>query len=63
MVIKLLMAVKLMESAVSPLARWVIRLEVGPPGQATRITIPIEISGFKSKMEMSKKPIAGSRIN
>ena len=41
------MAVRLTDKAMSPLARFEIRFEVGPPGQAARIIIPMAISlGF-----------------
>ena len=44
-VIKLLIAVSETDNAVSPFDRWVIRFEVGPPGQAAKIISPIAISG------------------
>ena len=38
-------AVSVMDSAASPLARWVIKLEVAPPGQTAKIISPTASSG------------------
>src|SRR5690606_26659945 len=62
-VITLEIAVSETESAVSPRARYVIRFEVGPPGQAARIITPMAISGGTEKIETREYPIKGKRIN
>lgn len=62
-VIKLQAAVIDTESAVSPFAKWVIKLEVGPPGQAARIMIPMAISGCKVKTDIKVNPIKGNNTN
>ena len=63
MVIKLLMAVRLTESAVSPFARCAIKLEVGPPGHATRIITPTAIPGTTGMNEAIRKPSKGKISN
>ena len=63
LVIHLLHKVRVTDNAVSPFARWAIRLDVGPPGQAARIMIPIEISGFNGNTMAIRNPIIGNRIN
>ena len=61
-VIRLLIAVKDTDRAVSPFAKWVIRFEVGPPGHAEIMIIPIAISGDKVKTRIKMKPTIGSII-
>ena len=63
MVTKLLNAVRLTDKAVSPLAKCAIRLEVGPPGHAANIIIPIAISGPTGKSITIKNPIRGNKIS
>ena len=55
-VMKLLNTVRVTDRAVSPFARWAIRLEVGPSGHAARIIIPIAISGLRGKREVIANP-------
>jgi len=62
-VMKLLKAVRVTDSAVSPFARWVIRFDVGPPGQAARIISPMAISGVKGNDIAMANPISGRSIN
>ncbi len=61
-VIKLLIAVSVTDRAKSPFAKCVIKFEVGPPGQAAKINIPIAISGCSGNRETNPKPISGSII-
>ena len=57
-------AVRLIERAVSPFARWVKRLEVTPPGQAARIRKPTARTGSRPKLacqpSTSARAISGS---
>jgi len=62
-VIKLQAAVMDTESAVSPLAKWVIRFDVGPPGQAAKMIIPMAISGCNVNTSIKVKPTMGNKIN
>ncbi len=62
MVIKLLIAVKEIESGKSPLAKSVIMLELVPPGQATNIISPMAINGSGLKTRQSPKPTRGNKI-
>ena len=61
-VIKLLIAVKEIESGKSPLAKSVIMLELVPPGQATNIISPMAINGSGLKTRQSTKPTRGNKI-
>ena len=56
MVIRLLIAVREIESGKSPLAKSVIILELVPPGQATNIISPMAIKGSGLKTKQSPKP-------
>ena len=63
---KLVTAVRDIESAESPFARWVIILEVTPPGQAARIIRPTAYSGARPNSINKKdkaKAITGREIN
>ena len=62
MVIKLLIAVKEIESGKSPLAKSTIILELVPPGQATNIISPMTINGSGLKARQSPKPTTGNKI-
>ena len=62
-VIRLLKAVRETESAKSALAIKLIKLEVGPPGQAAKIITPIAISGCTGNTVTTPKPINGKKIN
>jgi hypothetical protein len=44
------------ESAVSPLAKWVIRLDVSPLGHANKMMIPIAMSGCNEKISIKENP-------
>lgn len=56
-------AVRLTLSAVFPPERWVIKLEIFPPGQAATKIIPNAILGFGCKIRISPKVKAGRIIN
>lgn len=62
-VTKLLIAVRLVERATLPRTRSVIRLAVGPPGQAANTMTPTANSGDRGKAIASPNPTTGSRIN
>ena len=62
MVIKLLIAVKEIESGRSPLAKSAIILELVPPGQATNIISPMAIDGSGLKTRQSPNPTWGYKI-
>lgn len=57
---RLLTAVRVMLSATSPLARWLKRLAVAPPGEAERSMSPTASSGGKAKSLAMPKQTAGS---
>ena len=59
MLTTLLIAVNEIESAVSPLAKWLIRLLVTPPGQAARIISPTHSSPGNPETLAMAKPISG----
>ncbi len=61
-VIKLLNAVKVTESAVSAFARCEIKLEVAPPGQAAKIINPTAISGANENVEAKTNAIMGKKL-
>ena len=63
MVIKLLIAVRVTDSARSPFAKLEIKFDVGPPGQAARIIIPMAISGCKGNIMTIINPIIGKIIS
>ena len=56
-------AVKLTESAVFPLARCVMKLEILPPGQAATSIIPMAILGAGFIIITSRNVIKGRRRN
>jgi len=57
------MAASVIDSAVLPLEIWLIGFDVGPPGQAASIIIPMASSGLRIGMSISsKKPISGNII-
>ncbi len=58
----LVIAVNDMDKAVSPLASFVIILEVTPPGQQARIIIPTANSLDKEKIDAIKKATIGKTI-
>ena len=62
MVVKLLIAVKEIESGKSPLDKSAIILELAPPGQATNIISPMSINGYALKVRQSPKPTRGNKI-
>ena len=49
-VITPLMAVNVIERAVSPLETWLIKFEVTPPGQTAKIINPTANSGLNGKI-------------
>ena len=58
------MAVNEIHKAVSPLPRWVRRLDVGPPGHMARMMNPIANSGVSpNKKYAIPNPNAGNKIN
>ncbi len=56
----LITAVSETDSAVSPRARWVSRLEVTPPGQAARIMTPTASTGSIGQRWIRPKATSGS---
>ena len=56
----LITAVSDTDNAVSPRARWVIRLDVTPPGQAARIMTPTASAGCIGQTRTSRKATAGN---
>jgi hypothetical protein len=62
MVSKLATAVKETDSAKSPLAKWVNRLDVGPPGQAANNITPMAVIGDRSRPIAIKYPRIGRMI-
>ena len=62
-VIKLEIAVKDIESAMSPFETCVIKLLVGPPGHAAIIMRPTAITGDKLKTTANANPTRGNNIS
>ena len=62
-VTKLFTVVMEMDKATFPRRRYVIRLEVAPPGHAAMITIPTLISEGKSAISAIKNANAGRMIS
>jgi hypothetical protein len=52
-----------MDKATSPFTKYVTKLEVGPPGQAAKITTPTANSGETGKNIANRKPTTGTIIN
>ena len=63
MLIKLIIAVKEIERATSPLANLVSTFDVTPPGAAAIIITPRAISNGKLKILSNRNAIIGSNIN
>ena len=61
MVIKLLIAVKEIESGKSPLSISTIMLELVPPVKETKIISPMAINGSELKTRQSPKPTRGKK--
>jgi len=60
---KLAIAVKVTESAMFPLQSWVIKLLVGPPGQAAMMIKPSAMASLSPKRMAREKPIRGRKIS
>ena len=60
---ELLIAVSETDNAVSPFARKVTRLEVGPPGEAAKMINPMAISAGISITLMRIKPVKGNNTS
>lgn len=56
-------AVKLTDKAEFPLAKWVIKFEILPPGQAATINIPNAILGIGSVNHTNKNVTMGNNKN
>ena len=63
MVTTLVIAVRVIDNAVSAFAKRESRLEVGPPGLADSIIIPTATSGEAGSNDTNRYAIKGSRIN
>ncbi len=60
---KVAMAVRVTDRAELPFAKWVIKLEMLPPGQAATINMPRAILGSGCAINTNKKVMVGSSTN